>query len=250
MFFNLFGSNKKEYIEEYAEKLAEVAVNDELGSDFMETMIDYSKEKGLDAKQLARAQALACDKAFDQLYHEGYMDDDEFALFMDLVKFCYMMKEDGKYRYTTIAKRCNALYKIQEKGLMPTMNKEYANVKYRDEEVLHFTTAGKSAVFRKEDGGECISISEGQPFKVGDWKQESTDGWKEGEKGAFYITSERIGFRGKTGRQETLLSDIESVEIGRGPLVVREEGKDSWAVFIDDYEMAGALLSRLFNREP
>lgn len=248
MFFNLFGSDKKQVIEDYAVRLADAAENDELDSDFMDTMIDWSKEKGLDAKQLARAQALACDKAFDRLYHEGYMDDYEFELYMDLVKFCYMMKEDAKYRYTTIAKRCNALYKIQEQGLMPTMKREYANIKYGEEEVLHFTSAGKAGIFKKEEEGKGISISRGTPFQVGDWKNDGGSGWKEGEKGAFYITSDRIGFRGKTVRQESSLQVIDSVEIGKGPLVVHEKGKEDWAVFIDDYEMAGALLSNLFNR--
>ena len=40
------------------------------------------------------------------------MDDDEYGMFSDLLKLCYMMKEEAKYKYTTIAKRCNALYKM------------------------------------------------------------------------------------------------------------------------------------------
>lgn len=79
-------------------------MKDELDADRLESFIAYAKEKGLGNKQLARAQALACDKAFEKLYHEGYMNDDEYGMFTDMLKLCYMMKEDGKYKYETIAK--------------------------------------------------------------------------------------------------------------------------------------------------
>ena len=52
----------------------------------------------------------------------------------DLIDTCYMLKEDQKYKYTTISKRCNAIYKIQEKGLLPKVDPEFANVDYREGE--------------------------------------------------------------------------------------------------------------------
>lgn len=249
MFFNLFGGGKDQYIEEYASRMAEAAVNDELDADRLESFIAYAKEKDLGNKQLARAQALACDKAFEKLYHDGYMNDDEYGMFSDLLKLCYMMKEEAKYKYTTIAKRCNALYKIQEEGLMPTVSREYANVKYREGEELHFTAAGRLMKPKKPVTGPVL-ISRGHSFKVGQWEnKEGKSLFEEGDKGAFWLTSERIGFRSRKERMETELSDVDRVETGQGPLCVYEKGKDSpWCVAIDDYEMAGALLSNLLNR--
>ena len=252
MFFNLFGSDKEKYIEEYAQKLCEAAINDEMDADFMESLIAYAKEKGLDSKQLGKAQALACDKAFESLYHEGYMDDDEYGLFSDMLKFCYMIKEKEKYKYTTIARRCNALYKIQEEGLMPQMNREYANVDYREGERLHFTASARlMKADRPVKRGEAVVIAAGKPFKVGGWKNREDKGsWKEEEKGAFWMTSERLGFRSREKKITTELVNLESVEMGRGSFCVYEKGKEEpWCVALDDYEMAGALLSNLMNRQ-
>ena len=85
---------------------------------------------------------------------------------------------------------------------------------------------------------------------MGQWEnKEDKSLFEEGDKGAFWLTSERIGFRSRKERMETELSDVDRVETGQGPLCVYEKGKDSpWCVAIDDYEMAGALLSNLLNR--
>lgn len=99
--------------------MAEAAVNDELDADRLESFIAYAKEKDLGNKQLARAQALACDKAFEKLYHDGYMNDDEYGMFSDLLKLCYMMKEEAKYKYTTIAKGAMPSIKSRRRGLCP-----------------------------------------------------------------------------------------------------------------------------------
>lgn len=251
MFFNLFGGDKQKYIEEYADKMAKAAVNDELDADMLESLIDFAKKHDLGNKQLAKAQGLACDKAFEQLYHNGYMDDDEYGMYSDMLKLCYMMKEDQKYKYTTIASRCNALYKIQEEGLMPTMKREYTNVKYRKGEKLHYTSAGRLVTPQKPlTRGSGIVIAPGKTFRVGNWEnQEDKSLWKEGDKGAFWITSERIGFRSRNEQVETDLENLDSVELGAGPLRVYEKGKENpWCVTLDDYEMAGAILSNLMNR--
>lgn len=251
MLFNLFGSDKQKYIEEYAMKMADAAVNDELDADFLEKLIAYAKEKDLGNKQLAKAQALACDRAFEKLYHDGYMDDDEYGMYSDMLKLCYMMKEEQKYKYTTIASRCNALYKIQEKGLMPTMKREYANVKYREGETLHYTSAGRLVTPQKPlTKGSAIVIAPGKTFKVGSWENRGDKSlWKEGDKGAFWITSERMGFRSRNEQVTTDLKDLDSVELGAGPLQVYEKDKeDPWCVSLDDYEMVGAILSNLMNR--
>ena len=156
MLFNLFGSNKKqEFIEGYAQKLADAAVEGEIDADLLEELIDYAREHDLSNKQLASAQALACDKAFEELFQNGYLDDDEYDLYKDLIDTCYMLKEDQKYKYTTISKRCNAIYKIQEKGLLPKVDPEFANVDYREGEDLHF--AGPAKLMKEESGAEKLS---------------------------------------------------------------------------------------------
>ena len=182
MLFNLFGSNKKqEFIEGYAQKLADAAVEGEIDADLLEELIDYAREHDLSNKQLASAQALACDKAFEELFQNGYLDDDEYDLYKDLIDTCYMLKEDQKYKYTTISKRCNAIYKIQEKGLLPKVDPEFANVDYREGEDLHF--AGPAKLMKEESGAEKLSggvIAKGTFYKTGGpMVGESPKGWKE-----------------------------------------------------------------------
>lgn len=250
MFFNLFGSGKEKEIEEYAEKMAKAALDDNLDADFLEELIAFAKKKDLGNKQLAKAQAKACDRVFEELYQDGYMNDEDYDLYADLLKLCYMMKEDDKYRYKTIAGRCNALYKIQEKGLLPRMNREYANVKYREGEELYFTASARfMTAAGKPVKGEGTVIAPGKPFRVGNFENhEDKSAWKEGEKGAFWLTGERIGFRSKVKKETIELADLEQAEIGKGPLCLYEKGKEEpLSIALDDYEMVGAILSNLMN---
>ena len=92
MFFDLFGKNKDEFITAYAGKLAEAVLEDALDEDVLEELIHYAKEKDLSNKQLASAQAMACDKVFEELYQEGYMTDEDYELYQSLIETCYMMK--------------------------------------------------------------------------------------------------------------------------------------------------------------
>ena len=250
MFFNLFSKNKDEYIVAYSKKLAEAALEDEMDGGILDELIQYGKDKGLNNKQLAQAQGMACDQVFEELYQNGYMTDEDLGLYQELIALCYMMKDDQKYRYTTIAKRCNAIYKIQEKGLLPRVNKDYANVKYREGENLHFATP---AIWM-ERNGTCTKgtvIGKGTPFVAGTLKDTSNGSWKEVKgPGAFWITTDRVGFRGKNGSFTVELEDLDRAELDQGPLRIYEKGKEEpWAVKMDDYEMAGVILSQLLNRK-
>ena len=65
----------------------------------------------------------------------------------------------------------NALYKIQEEGLMPTMKREYTNVKYREGEKLHYTSAGCLVTPQKPLAkGSGFVIAPGKTFRVGNWE--------------------------------------------------------------------------------
>lgn len=254
MLFNLFGSNKKqEFIDGYAQKLADAAVEGEIDADLLEELIDYAREHDLSNKQLASAQALACDKAFEELFQNGYLDDEEYDLYKDLIDTCYMLKEDQKYKYTTISKRCNAIYKIQEKGLLPKVDPEFANVDYREGEDLHF--AGPAKLMKEESGAEKLSggvIAKGTFYKTGGpMVGESPKGWKENGPGVLWITTERIGYRGKKGKFTLEIEDLDHAELAKGLLLYYEKGEEHpEAVKLDDPGMAGLILSRIINGPP
>lgn len=248
MFFDLFGKNKDEFITAYAGKLAEAVLEDALDEDVLEELIHYAKEKDLSNKQLASAQAMACDKVFEELYQEGYITDEDYELYQSLIEACYMMKEKEKYRYQTIAKRCNAIYKIQEEGLLPKINPDYANVKYREGEALHFAASAKLMKLSGTNEKGLV-ISKDSPFRAGSLKDPSNGPWKEDSNGALWITTERIGFRGKKDAFTLEIADLDHAELDHGPLRFFEKGKEMpKAVRIDDYEMAGVILTNLLQR--
>lgn len=249
MFFNLFGKNKDEYMAAYAKKLSDAVLDDALDETVLEELIHYAKEKDLSNKQLASAQAMACDKVFEELYQEGYMTDEDYELYQSLIEACYMMKEKEKYRYQTIAKRCNAIYKIQEEGLLPKINPDYASVKYREGEALHFAASAKLMKLSGTNEKGLV-ISKDSPFRAGSLKDPSNGPWKEDIQGAFWITTERVGFRGKNASFTLEIKDLDHAELDRGPLRFFEKGKEiPEAVRIDDYEMAGAILTNLFQKQ-
>lgn len=247
MLFNLFGKGKEKEIEEYAKTLAEAVIKDEMDGDLLEELIDFAHDRDLGNKQLARAQAKACDIAFEAFYHDGLMTDEDYEQYAHLIEICYMLKDAEKYRYTTIAKRCNALYKITEKGLLPTIRKEYAAVDYREGENLHFASA---AVLMESAGepepGQGIRIERGTPFRPGT-EGKTGPGWKEKEKGAFFITTFRAGFRSKKEAVTLELADLDFAEIQGNILCFFRKDGTACAVKLDDRELAGAVLSNILN---
>lgn len=251
MFFNLFGKGKEKEIEEYAAKLSDAVIHDELDGDLLESLIDFAHDKGLGNKQLARAQAMACETVFESFYQDGYMNDEDFAIYSECLEACYMLKEEDKYRFNAIAKRCNAFYKIMEKGLLPTIRKEYAAVDYREGENLHFASAGK---LMDPEGtpepGAGILISAETPFRRSKEEAKAV-GWKEREKGkgAFFLTTFRAGFRNKKDGWTLELSDLDCAEIRGNVLCFFLKDGKALAVMLDDYEMAGAVLSNILGRK-
>lgn len=245
MFFNLFSKNKDEFIKAYAEKMSAAALDEALDGDALEELISYAREKDLSNKQLAAAQGFACDMAFEELYQDGYLDDEDYEVFAALVDACYMMKPEQKYRYEMIGKRSNAIYKIQEKGLLPKIKKDYASVKYRDGENLHFAASAKFMKLMDTNAAE-VRVDRDHPFRAGSLTDVANGAWKEETPGAFFITTDRVGFRGKENSTTLELADVDYIELGKGPLRIyeKETGK-VLAVRVDDYEMAGVLLSRL-----
>lgn len=164
-----------------------------------------------------------------------------------------MLKEDQKYKYTTISKRCNAIYKIQEKGLLPKVDPEFANVDYREGEDLHF--AGPAKLMKEESGAEKLSggvIAKGTFYKTGGpMVGESPKGWKENGPGVLWITTERIGYRGKKGKFTLEIEDLDHAELAKGLLLYYEKGEEHpEAVKLDDPGMAGLILSRIINGPP
>lgn len=250
MLFGLFGKKKAEAEKEYAEKLTGATLEGTLDGDMMEELIDFASAKDLSNKELARAQSMACEAVFEKLYHDGYLTDDDYDEYAHMIDMCYMLKDDVKYRYTTIAKRSNAIYKIQEEGLLPTISKEYANVKYRSGEDLHFSAPAKLMEPTGTDyhNQNAVAVGRGTTFKAGHLPAGENKNWKENGGGAFWITTFRIGFRGKKGMFTVELDALDHVELGGGPLLVFEKGQDKpYAVKLDDYDMAGVVLERLLH---
>ena len=121
-------------------------------------------------------------------------------------------------------------------------------MKYREGEALHFAASAK---LMKLSGSneKGLVISKDSPFRAGSLKDPSNGPWKEDSNGALWITTERIGFRGKKEAFTLEIADLDHAELDHGPLRFFEKGKEiPKAVRIDDYEMAGVILTNLLQR--
>ena len=63
------------------------------------------------------------------------------------------------------------------------------------------------------------------PFRAGSLKDPSNGPWKEDSNGALWITTERIGFRGKKEAFTLEIADLDHAELDHGPLRFFEKGK-------------------------
>ena len=121
-------------------------------------------------------------------------------------------------------------------------------MKYREGEALHFAASAKLMKLSGTNEKGLV-ISKDSPFRAGSLKDPSNGPWKEEIQGAFWITTERVGFRGKNAAFTLEIKDLDHAELDQGPLRLYEKGKDlPEAVRLDDYEMAGVILTNLLQR--
>ena len=108
---------------------------------------------------------------------------------------------------------------------------------------------------KEESGAEKLSggvIAKGTFYKTGGpMVGESPKGWKENGPGVLWITTERIGYRGKKGKFTLEIEDLDHAELAKGLLLYYEKGEEHpEAVKLDDPEMVGLILSRIINGPP
>lgn len=246
MLFGWFGKNNDEAIAVYVKAMTG-AVEAGTLEEQLENLIHLAHEKKLSDKDLRKAQEQVLSDVFDLFCKGGMLSDEDFSDYKELLDACYMVGEKKKYEYTTIAKRCNALYKIQEKRLLPTMNREYANIRYADDERLHFAAAAELLSWKQGEAPlvKGARIAGGVPYKAGKLSfGKFSDGWKREDTGVFWITSDRAGFHSGKKDVDIPLEEIKSITIGEGVLQLVSPGGIT-SVKINDYDMAGAIFSNL-----
>lgn len=246
MLFGLFGKRKDEEIAAYAKMMTDAAEEGTL-EEHLEDLIQLAREKKLSGKELGKAQEQALVNVFESFCESGMMSDEDYSDYRALLDACYMVGETKKYEYTTIAKRCNGLYKIQKKNILPTMKREYANIHYDQDEKLHFAASASLLVWKKGETPyvKGAGISRGTPYKAGALSlTKPSDGWQRQDAGVFWMTSKRIGFHSGKTDVDIPLSAAESMRIGEGVLqILGREGITT--IQITDYDMAGAIFSNL-----
>lgn len=248
MLFGLFGKQKNEEIALYAKIMTDAAEEGTL-EEHLEDLIQLAREKKLNDKELGKAQEQALVNVFESFCENGMLSDEDFSDYRALLDACYMVGETKKYKYTTIAKRCNGLYKIQKKGILPTMNQEYANIRYASDEKLHFA-ASASLLARKKGETPRVtgtSITRKAPYKAGALPLgNSSNGWRKADSGVFWMTTTRIGFHSGKTDVDIPLSSVEEIRIGEGVLqIFSTEGITT--IKTTDYDMAGAIVSNLLS---
>jgi hypothetical protein len=219
----------------------------------------YVKNKyELTSKETTKIQRQALSKYYQEIISDQKISEEERRSLQDLLNFFSLQTDDINFDQNTF----NKYYTLGliEQGSLPSIaNKDELNIMFNPNEILHFAGSSqlnkiKKVTTRINYGGwtGSIKIMKGVRYRIGSvGVQTKTKEILDSEdNGIFYITSQRIGFKGNRKQFNILFNKILSFELFAEGLFVFKQGKETpYILTLDDYEVPLATLSFLFNKE-
>ncbi len=120
-------------------------------------------------------------------------------------------------------------------------------MKYREGEALHFAASAKLMKLSGTNEKGLV-ISKDSPFRREASRIPAMVLGRRDSNGALWITTERIGFRGKKEAFTLEIADLDHAELDHGPLRFEGERNAESRPQSIDYEMAGVILTNLLQR--
>lgn len=214
-----------------------------------------AKEYGFSKEELMEAHKTASTLAFQNIISDSKITDEEKKALEELMDYFGVSQKDFKFDQ----KAFNKFYTLGliEKGILPEIQQHDIDIVFKKGEVLHW---GCPAVIKKYKritnrisyGGPTMSIKimKGLRYRVGSigFSTSSSEHLIAEDSGAFWLTNQRIGFRGNRKNFAFPYSKIHSFELTQAGLEVSKEGKETpYIIGLDDYDVPCMMISHILN---
>ncbi|MBP9760855.1 MAG: hypothetical protein KBD15_01275 [Candidatus Magasanikbacteria bacterium] len=214
-----------------------------------------AKEYGFSTDELLDAHKKASTLAFQNIIGDGKITEDEKKSLEELMDYFGISQKDFEFDQ----KAFNKFYTLGliEKGILPEIQQHNIDIIFKKGEILHW---GCSAIIKKYKrvtnrisyGGTTASIKimKGLRYRVGSasFSTSSSEHLVTEDSGAFWLTNQRIGFKGNRKNFAFPFSKIHAFELTQAGLVIFKEGKETpYIIGLDDYDIPCMMISHILN---
>lgn len=250
---------KREGLKKYQESISSFLADSELSVEESDKLAEIQGEFGLSAEDVRNIHKTSVGSVFSNISSDQRITDEEKEALEKLLDHFALSKSDIAFnqdnfnKYYTLA--------LIDKGVLPTIanGQSEVNIVFKPDEVLHWAVAAsmmkrKRVTTRVNYGGltGSVKIMKGVRYRVGSIGVQSVS--KEimatEDSGAFYITSQRIGYIGYRKQFSFPFKKIGSLELRSDGLHIFKDGKEApYILELRDYEVALAAISFILNKE-
>lgn len=251
-------SVKRAGAREYGEKLGTFLGNGTYSEENKAELATIADKYGITKEELKPAYKNAI-KALAKVFKETHLvSDDQLGIIVSLASEYnltdYMHKKTNNKLYDY-----HVLWQIQEKGILPTEDWSGVSIIPKTDEVLHWSDFGriikiKNVTKRVNYRGPTasIKIAKGIRYRIGSVSVGKTTERvaEQVDAGTFWISNQRVGFIGDSKSFTVPLNKIVSfgVDGDVGLKIFKEGAVNPKTVVLNDYDVAGTIISYLVNR--
>ncbi|HBB02787.1 MAG: hypothetical protein US89_C0009G0032 [Candidatus Peregrinibacteria bacterium GW2011_GWF2_38_29] len=248
---------KREGKIKYNELLKHFLSDGKLDASEKQELEKLSKEYGFSKEELMDAHKKASSLAFQNIIGDGKITEEEKKALEELMGYFGVNQKDFNFDQ----KAFNKFYTLGliDKGILPEIQRHDIDIIFKKDEILHWGCPGITRKYKKitnriNYGGltASIKIMKGLRYRVGSvgFSTSSSEHLVTEDVGAFWLTNQRIGFKGNRKNFAFPYSKIHAFELTPTGLVISKEGKETpYIIGLDDYDIPCMVISHILNND-
>jgi hypothetical protein len=213
------------------------------------------REYNLSDNDLKLAQQKAASLTFQNITSDNRITEDEKKSLSELTNY-FGITNEVQFDEKTF----NKFYSLGliDKGVLPQMKKEDLDIIFKENEVLHWASPGSLKKYKNTSKkinyygpAGSVKIIKGIQYRVGsiDYQVSNTEELVVDDVGTFWITNDRIGFKGNRKSISFPHNKLHIFEIRPEGLFIFKEGREKPYIFeLHDYEVPAMIVSHLLNK--
>ncbi len=241
----------------YDKLLTSFLSDGKLDADEKQELEKLTKEYGFSREELLEVHKKASTLAFQNIISDCKITDDEKKALEELTNYFGVSQKDFEFDQ----KAFNKFYTLGliDKGILPEIKQHDIDIVFKRGEVLHWGCPGaikkyKTVINRISYGGPTFSvkITKGLRYRVGSvsFSTSSSEHLITEDIGAFWLTNQRIGFKGSRKYFAFPYSKIHAFELTQAGLMISKEGKEApYIIGLDDYDIPCLMISHILNND-
>lgn len=241
---------------EYANLLRGFVKGGKLNDEQKNKLAKFIESNELRREELGGIHKKACELAWDSTIGDKIITEEEKNSLEDIMNYFGLSKDDFNFNQ----KAFNKYYTLGliEKGKLPEIKEHDVDVIFKKDEVLHWGCPAtikkyKRVTNRVSYGGPTASIKimKGVRYRVGSlgYSTSSNEYLVSEDSGIFWLTNQRVGFKGNRKNFVFPYTKIYSFDLSRDGLFLAKEGREKpYILGLDDYDVPCAIISYIINQ--